>query len=101
MTHAHTPGPWKWDARGDVSGRLGRDVAKCDFGDIEDKYLENLANARLIAAAPDLLAALEQIATFNDHAANARLEATGSYSAFDEPGSVQIARAALAKAKGR
>lgn len=40
--------------------------------------------------------ALRQIASFDDAGANERLAATGSYGRFDEPGSVQIARAALA-----
>lgn len=42
-----------------------------------------------------LEAALRKIAAYTDTLANARMAATGSYSAFDEPGSVQIARAAL------
>jgi hypothetical protein len=47
-----------------------------------------------------LVAALEAIASFDDEGANERLEQTGSYVLFDEPGSVKIARAALALAKG-
>jgi hypothetical protein len=58
------------------------------------------ANAHLIAAAPDLYAALERIAAYDDVSANEQLAATGSYSAFDEPGSVRIARAALERARG-
>jgi len=46
-----------------------------------------------------LVAALERIAAFDDEDASAHLEKTGSYSLFDEPGSVEIARAALAAAK--
>lgn len=40
--------------------------------------------------------ALEDIAAFGDEGANLRLANTGSYGAFDEPGSVQTAREALA-----
>lgn len=40
--------------------------------------------------------ALERIAAFNDSGAGLILKRTGSYGAFDEPGSVQAARAALA-----
>lgn len=40
-------------------------------------------------------AALNSIASWNDTGANERLKNTGSYSAFDEPGSVSEARAAL------
>lgn len=39
--------------------------------------------------------ALREIAAFSDTRACERLASTGSYSAFDEPGSVQTARAAL------
>lgn len=56
--------------------------------------------ARELAAAPDLYAALNQIAAYNDVGASAHLESTGSYSAFDEPGAAQIARSALAQARG-
>ena len=39
--------------------------------------------------------ALEKIAAFNDVAGSQQLADTGSYTAFDEPGSVEIARASL------
>lgn len=42
-----------------------------------------------------LVHALRRIACFDDVIASARLAQTGSYSAFDEPGSVQIARETL------
>ncbi len=41
-------------------------------------------------------AALTKIAAFDDVRANERLAQTGSYSSFDEPGSVAMAREALA-----
>lgn len=47
-----------------------------------------------------LEAGLRMIACFDDVGANAHLERTGSYSRFDEPGSVQIARALLKERKG-
>jgi len=40
--------------------------------------------------------ALTEIAAYDDVWGNKRLEVHGTYSSFDEPGSVQIARAALA-----
>lgn len=43
----------------------------------------------------DQLGALRKIACLDDTPANTYLEATGSYSLFDEPGSVEIARKAL------
>jgi hypothetical protein len=48
----HTPGPWVIDAYGDVTAN-GEDVAHV-VGHYGEE--ENSANARLIAAAPDLLA---------------------------------------------
>lgn len=42
-----------------------------------------------------LRTALRMIACYDDKGANDRLKATGRFSAFDEPGSVEIARAAL------
>jgi hypothetical protein len=42
-----------------------------------------------------LQAALKRIACLGDSGANERLARTGSYSMFDEPGSVEIAREAL------
>ena len=43
--------------------------------------------------------ALTEIACYDDKPANEHLEETGSYSRFDEPGSVSRARAALEAAK--
>lgn len=53
----HTPGPWKaeYDL---VEGPDGAYVAKAIIGVPREEYL---ANARLIAAAPDLLEALENV----------------------------------------
>jgi hypothetical protein len=60
----HTPGPWQvnhrdhfqvCDADGEVRGCS--EVAYCSVG----TFAERAANACLIAAAPDLLAALQQI----------------------------------------
>lgn len=44
--------------------------------------------------------ALEKIAALNDDSANSYLSLTGSFSSFDEPASVEIARAALQQGKG-
>lgn len=72
---AHTPGPWTYRSADTASGRLPRpreyDVVK-DLGAIESgiatcwQTLGTVAeaNARLIAAAPDLLAAC--VALLND-----------------------------------
>ncbi len=45
--------------------------------------------------------ALEELAELDDSSGNYHLEAYDTYAAFDEPGSVQLARAALAKIRGK
>ena len=63
----HTPGPWElrgWSVKCPTNNfrvaRIGEpDKALRQFGDYEDMEAECRANARLIAAAPDLLAALK------------------------------------------
>jgi hypothetical protein len=59
--NAHTKGPWEFDAWGDI--RAGHDTVICGMGKscglkaeytLEPKPVM-IANARLIAAAPDLL----------------------------------------------
>jgi hypothetical protein len=84
----HTKGPWKviskvgWDAVGPECGG----VAIC--GLIEN----NPGNAYLIAAAPDLLEALEEIVV------NAVKNYEGSMDIYPE--AIDAARAAIRKAKG-
>jgi len=46
-----------------------------------------------------MLDALIEIAAYDDHGANETLKRTGSYSSFDEPGSVETARKALSSIK--
>lgn len=60
---------------------IARDNAARHMGDID----------RLVA----FEATLRKIAVYDDAAANAYLRATGEYSAFDEPGAVEMARGAL------
>lgn len=53
-----TPGPWEQDGMRGTTVRAGaRVIASCDGGQSAP------ANARLIASAPDLLEALETVAT--------------------------------------
>jgi hypothetical protein len=83
----HTPGPW--EIRGDVIEAGGEIV--CD-------PFDNRANARLIAAAPDLLEALKAIM-------KAEIAYTGAVEVAFEfagpPDLVKHSRAAIAKAEGR
>lgn len=101
----HTPGPWFIPKYGDIdeaeinfthpNGKTYT-IAKAFSGLGGNDFKEQHANAHLIAAAPDLLEALEEIAqgmgAYNvdplEHANNVIEEAKS------------IARAAIAKAKG-
>jgi hypothetical protein len=69
MNTNHTPGPWQVRGRTNVfpAGGTSRIIANCagystNGPDWEEVNEENEANARLIAAAPDLLAALRMVA---------------------------------------
>lgn len=95
-----TPGPWRVHPgrlRAYISSHAERDglpslnVAECDLDAASISAQESLANARLISASPDLLAACEWIVQ-PDHA-------IGSNAEFKEK-ATEIARAAIAKAKG-
>ena len=70
-THTHTPGPWRietWtyqNAREVITIQTDKDAVAtvCNlWRDGNDSTIEGVANARLIAAAPEMLAALESIA---------------------------------------
>ncbi|MGK0556132.1 hypothetical protein [Bordetella bronchiseptica] len=99
MTTRHTPGPWARDIGSgfgcDVRAENGRKVAATWGINNGDPHrpayrAECDANARLIAAAPELLEALETlVADFADYPASER-----PCHAFD------LARAVIAKAKG-
>ena len=58
----HTPGPWVQNSlmvsEANQPINVGRDICHCGMGMRRDPF-ESEANARLIAASPDLLAACE------------------------------------------
>jgi len=88
MSNGHTPGPWSF--RGCDGGWA------IDFNEDQEQVVDFVyeeADARLIAAAPDLLEALSELADLVDEILS------GEY----EPDSftTQPARAAIAKAKGQ
>ena len=89
---AHTPGPWKWSfGTYVIKSDEGRIIARTNIEHNE----ENADNARLIAAAPDLL--------------NVAYVALGAFSAMveDDPKDVYAktwlkdVKAAIAKAEGK
>ena len=64
MTAKHTPGPWEANELGFVTTYLGQviaDVSRPSFVSNKAHKAREKADARLIAAAPDLLAALSAI----------------------------------------
>ena len=68
MKTTHTPGPWHvdvTDADADVHSGFG--MVACTVGHPSNQDDEGRSNARLIAAAPELLAALESIAGIPQH----------------------------------
>lgn len=88
---AHTPGPWgltRWTAPDDYgwSIKIGDAPHRLDVSAWSES---SEADARLIAAAPELLAALEAVEAVLD-----------GRQPIDVPGAVMIARAAVAKARG-
>ena len=103
---AHTPGPWFAERHGIVTADVGghrRQVASTTgdavmHGDVSVSVVEiQMANARLIAAAPDLLAALCGLTTWLStwrHAVSIR--AIGAEQAWDELERLHNEGAALA-----
>lgn len=86
MNAKHTPGPWTRN-RAINTVDMGRYSVICPFGADSKKHVSEIeANMRIIAAAPDLLAALEAMIAKID--------------ADKLPISCSLARAAIAKAKG-
>jgi hypothetical protein len=82
----HTPGPWFYDDT--MKGRVNINSQSAAVASIPYIDAEAVANARLIAAAPDLLDALRRLM---------REEADGEFTI----GLIEDARAAIAKAEGR
>jgi len=88
MTTQHTPGPWFANDSLQLFAETGQHIASLDSSTEGFEGGTLYANARLIAASPDLLAALERIAA-GDPMHN-------SFNAL----AISEARAAIAKATG-
>ena len=59
MSAKHTPGPWEWNDATDIyDPRTGATI--CEFYRTPREGTVQMANARLIAAAPDMLEVLKQ-----------------------------------------
>lgn len=102
MAGQHTPGPWKYTAVTPlVSSASGRKVARvvwtalADFPGASEQQPVDEANGHLIAAAPEMLAALHSIAAcWNRHQTHAAMVNALDYIAH-------TADEAIAKAEGR
>lgn len=84
----HTPGPWRYDYELDYCGEIiaSNGTSICSFTDEPSTN-----DARLIAAAPDLLAVLQELEESVDY-----------WSEYDVPlGIVDRIRAAIAKAESK
>jgi hypothetical protein len=94
---SHTPGPWTWDD----SQHFAEDGAIYAGNEYLFGIGDRPDDARLIAAAPDLLVALERIEAIQRH----RLEGyhhgfTLNGAEVDVEMAAKLARAAIAKATG-
>lgn len=91
---SHTPGPWHIGVRDKfIYGPQGEEIADCDM--ITNFPDENLANTRLIAAAPDLFAALGDLQ--KELRAHVKLDVKKHYSLMTADAA---ATAAIEKASG-
>lgn len=98
MTSKHTPGPWETDRNNVHPGHIA--TIDCRFSSdrvvIWSPYwpkddAEQEANARLIAAAPDLLDALEEIVGYTG----------GAETALDDENLMDRIYDAISKARGK
>ena len=106
----HTPGPWAIGRDGYNPDKIyaDQDTVAAVFGlplhstigDVrgDNRWAQGLANARLIAAAPDLLAALQRVV---DRATHAKPDSCGQEMRAIRAALVDEARAAIAKATGQ
>jgi hypothetical protein len=95
----HTPGPWAvaWPNPRIVSAQEKKAVASPHFAGYEEDEIE--ANARLIAAAPELLEALRALVAVNEEH-NARVAVVIGAPKDWNDSYLAAARAAIAKAEG-
>ena len=106
MKAKHTPGPWHQPVRyspedgcdipcGAIEDARGQSIAVCTYGQVPTI---TAANARLIAAAPETAAERDRLLADNKALRDA-LERVADYDAPDVLALIDIARAALAKAR--
>lgn len=92
----HTPGPWIVDEPVIMSEDNGYTI--CRIGDGETEEFQDVPNARLIAAAPELLEALKELSIA--HSPMNGCEPENKYLARQEA-AYKKAEQAIARAEGR
>lgn len=102
----HTPGPWTQERRGQFAnqytlGAPGTGLVGYFLAAPHATTEENEANARIIAAAPELLEALELVERFMPFVPQPGLPMTPELEAREDVQAVLKTRAAIAKARGR
>jgi len=97
-THTHTPGPWHYAPGELVYGPSGETVASCRF--VTNFKDTNVANMRLVASAPELLAALREIESKLTALLCERVLDSTLPEFYEVRDARNSARAAIAKAEG-
>ena len=108
MSEKHTPGCWVYDGDGGYGELNGHRIRSEDdpayvlavaIGDVVDLEEQAEANARLIAAAPDLLTAAEALGAMPQGYCFCSRDRIGDDSKVHEPECAAM-RAAIVKARG-
>lgn len=87
----HTPGPWKWNKNyNGLEGPVGPVLSYVQYEGMWLSSENEDDNARVIEAAPDLLAALKALMEYEEHLYMPSAQ-----------GPIDAALAAIAKAEGR
>ena len=104
----HTPGPWVQPMRyspedgcdipcGAIEDADGRSITVCTY---DQEPTISAANARLIAAAPDLLAACKAVSEWHQHSVGCPASEIGAIGDSGCDCGLAAVRAAIAKAEG-
>ena len=108
MNVQHTPGPWKYGHLGTDAFWIGPDYDKTPVAHVEHDTVNardnSRENARLLAAVPELLAALNAILTEETVPVHTGYDHSQNYiwtdAVLTDSDAFRLARAAIAKAKG-
>ena len=106
MGSKHTPGPWKATKFNPATGEIDDCYLYVEPGiavierKVKGHDQHDIANARLIAAAPDLLEALIKVTATLAWNAHGECRAIHDGPIMPSSQAIEVARAAIAKAKG-